>query len=312
MSSDNSTRGSLARPEQAPALVIIPYFGTFGPWFPLFLHSLACQHTLDLLLITDAACPPLPPNARRVQMTLAEVRELATARLGTRVRLSNTRKLCDLKPAYGLVFGEFARGYAYWAFGDEDVLYGDVDSLVAPHLLRELDLVVPSKTMTVGHLTLVRNAPLTNALPMGDATYQAVLASEEHWAYDESSWARGTDSSSFTRVVKDAETRGALRVHWGFSKRGDVPCRGVSYVYDGIGIHENDGSEVTYYHWGRFRGLGHAFPTMEQAGAGFAFDRYGFFRRDLGPVRQRVRRVLGSSRELAGQIGQRLGRHRPR
>jgi hypothetical protein len=44
------------------ALLILPYFGSFGPWFPLYLHSLANQHTLDLLLLSDTEPPPLPPN----------------------------------------------------------------------------------------------------------------------------------------------------------------------------------------------------------------------------------------------------------
>lgn len=288
--------------ERAKALVIIPYFGKFGPWFPLYLHSLACQHTLDLLLITDASTPPLPANARRVDMTLADVRDLATARLGTAVLLSRVRKLCDLRPAYGLVFEEFTRGYDYWAFGDEDVLYGDLDRLLAPHFQGEPDLIVPSRTMTIGHLTLVRNAPRTNELAMHDPDYPAVLASDEHWAYDESSWARREDCSSFTRTVKEAEARGELSVHWGFSKRGSIPWPGRSYTYDGRAIRENDGAEITYYHWARFRGLGYTFPTIQQARVGFAFDRYGFYDRDLSPARNAMRRAAGYGRKLASGV----------
>ena len=95
------------------ALLILPYFGAFGPWFPLYLHSLANQRTLDLLLLSDTEPPELPPNARRIDMTFDQVRVLATARLGTPVRLQRTRNICDLKPAFGMVFEEFTRGYPY-------------------------------------------------------------------------------------------------------------------------------------------------------------------------------------------------------
>lgn len=44
------------------ALLLLPYFGTFGPWFPLFLHSVANQHTLDVLLLSDSE----PPELRRM------------------------------------------------------------------------------------------------------------------------------------------------------------------------------------------------------------------------------------------------------
>ena len=70
------------------ALLILPYFGSFGPWFPLYLHSLAGQHTLDLLLLTDGTPPQLPANARRVDMTFDQFRERANARLGTPVLLT--------------------------------------------------------------------------------------------------------------------------------------------------------------------------------------------------------------------------------
>ena len=91
-------------------LLILPYFGCFGPWFPLYLHGLARQHTIDLLLLSDAAPPALPPNARRVEMTFDQLREVATAKLGTPVRLHRLRNICDLKPAYGIVFEDFIRG----------------------------------------------------------------------------------------------------------------------------------------------------------------------------------------------------------
>ena len=67
-----------------------------------------------------------------------------TRKLATSVRLHRLRNICDLKPAYGLIFGEFAHGYEYWAFSDEDVLYGDVYGLLGPHLDGTTDQVVRS------------------------------------------------------------------------------------------------------------------------------------------------------------------------
>ena len=55
------------------ALLILPYSGSFGPWFPLYLHSLANQHTLDLLLLSDTVPPGLPSNVRHVPMTFDEI-----------------------------------------------------------------------------------------------------------------------------------------------------------------------------------------------------------------------------------------------
>ena len=298
------------------ALLILPYFGAFGPWFPLYLHSLGKQRTLDLLLLSDVDPPELPPNARRVEMTFDQVRELATARLGTPVRLQRTRNLCDLKPAFGMVFEEFTQGYPYWAFGDEDVLYGDVDRMLAPLLDGTTDLVVPGTNSakmqgsTQGHLTVLKNGRRTNELAINDPAYKDVLVSHEHWAYDETSWRYGGEISSFAAIVKAAEARGDLSIRWGLPTVTHVPRRGRWYVYDGRSIHEDNGREIFYYHWGNMRHRNIHWPSPAEAAHGFAFDRYGFYDPELRAARLEVRRCVGRVRELATDARRRLRKWR--
>jgi hypothetical protein len=288
------------------AVLILPYFGTFGPWVPLYLHSLANQQTLDLLLLADTKPPELPHNVRWVEMTFDQLRALAIEKLGTPVRLHRIRNLCDVRPAYGLVFAEFIDGYDYWGFGDEDVLYGDLDAMLAPHLDGTADLVVPGVTGKSGHLTLVKNAPRTNELAMKDPAYKDVLVSHEHWAYDETSWRWGTDISSFHKIVTEAESRGELSIRRGLPRVVNVPRRGRSYVYDGRKLREDTGNELLYYHWGRMRHLDVRWPSADEARRGFAFDRYGFYDPAIGPVRLIARRSVGRVRELATDTRRRL------
>jgi hypothetical protein len=293
-------------PRRGKALLILPYFGSFGPWFPLYLHSLANQHTLDLLLLSDTRPPGLPANARHVDMTFDRVRQMATTRLGTPVRLHSTRNICDLRPAYGLVFEEFTRGYDYWAFGDEDVLYGDTDGMLAPQLDGIADLVSPGTNGKSGHLTVVRNHPRTNELAMRDPAYKEVLESREHWAYDETSWRCGTEISSFHTIVTAAEALGELSVRRGLPRVVNVPQPGRSFVYDAGRLHEDNGRELLYYHWGRMRHRNIRWPDAEQARRGFVFDRYGFYDPKLGPARLVARRSTGRVRELAAITRRRL------
>ena len=310
-----SWEGEYAVP-RGKALLILPYFGAFGPWFPLYLHSLANQRTLDLLLLSDVEPPELPPNSRRIDMTFDQVRELATARLGTAVRLERTRNICDLKPAFGMVFEEFTRGYAYWAFGDEDVLYGDVDRMLAPHLDGNVDLVVPGTNSArmqgciQGHLTVLRNDPRTNELAIRDPAFKDVLASHEHWAYDETSWRYGGEISSFTKIVKQAEARGDLSIRWGIPTITHLPRRGRWYAYDGRSLREDNGNEILYYHWGRMRHRQVQWPSPDVAKHGFGFDRYGFYDSGLGAARLGLRRAVGRVRELTNDARPTLSRWR--
>jgi hypothetical protein len=301
-----ATTATSGTTRRGKALLILPYFGSFGPWFPLYLYSLANQTTLDVLLLTDTPPTRLPANVRRVEMTFDQLRERTRARLSTAVSLHRMRNICDLRPAYGLIFEEFVRGYEYWGFGDEDVLYGDVDGMLAPHLDGTVDIVSPGTNGKSGHLTLVRNVPRTNELALRDPAFKEVLVSSEHWAYDETSWRRGADSSSFYALMKAAEARGELRLHQGLARRVNVPDPGRWYVYDGRRLRADDGTELLYYHWGRMRHLNLRWPDAEEARRGFAFDRYGFYDPQLGPARLVVRRSLGRARELASQARRRL------
>jgi hypothetical protein len=288
------------------ALLILPYFGRFGPWFPLYLQSLGKQQTLDLLLLSDSRPPDLPKNARHVAMTFDRLRELANARLATPVHLHRMRNICDLRPAYGLVFEEYTRGYAYWAYGDEDVLYGDLDRMLAPQLDGTADLVIPGITGKSGHLTLLKNGPRTNELAMSDPAYKDVLVSREHWAYDETSWRCGSDISSFHQIVTAAEARGELSVRRGLPRVVNVPRPGRWYVYDGRSLREDTGTELLYYHWGRMRHRTVRWPDGDEARKGFAFDQYGFYDPQLGRARLVVRQGVGRARELAGHARRRL------
>ena len=42
--------------------------------------------------------------------------------------IRNPRQLVEFKPAIGVVFQEYLRNYSHWAFGDFDILMGDMNS----------------------------------------------------------------------------------------------------------------------------------------------------------------------------------------
>jgi hypothetical protein len=137
-----------------------------------------------------------------------------------------------------------------------------------------------------------------------------VLVSREHWAYDETSWRRGSDISSFHAIVSAAEARHELSIRRGLPRAVNVPPPGRWYVYDGRRLYEDTGREILYYHWGRMRHRRVRWPDAEQARDGFAFDRYGFYDPQLGPARLVARQSLGRARELTGVARNRLSESR--
>lgn len=145
----------------------------------------------------------------------------------------------------------------------------------------------------------------------GVSRYADVLASHEHWAYDETSWRWGGEISSFHQIMTAAEARGELSIRWDIPRVTGIPPRGRWFVYDGRSIHDDTAKEILYYHWGRMRHRRLSWPGPQDATAGFAFDRYGFYDSALNPARLATRHRMGRLRELAGGARQWLRQWRP-
>lgn len=165
--------------------LIIPYFGKFPDYFPLFLNS--CRHnpTIDWLLVTDAAeAHDYPKNVRVIPMTFSELRERIQSRFDFEISLKSPYKLCDYKPAYGYLFQEWLDGYDFWGHCDMDLLFGDLRAFFPDDVLEQYD-----KFGHLGHLTLYRNCKAVNTAFMaevdGTRRYPEVLSGGNIYVFDE-------------------------------------------------------------------------------------------------------------------------------
>lgn len=83
-------------------VLILPYFGKFNNYFPLFLKSCGYNPSYDFLIFTDNTdFYNYPQNVHVVPMTLNEFRANASQKLGFEPCIPTAYKLCDFKPAYG-------------------------------------------------------------------------------------------------------------------------------------------------------------------------------------------------------------------
>lgn len=164
------------------------YFGKLRNDFPLWLQSCKYNPTIDFLLVTDQSLDEydVPPNVHAVKSTLEDVTKLASSKLEMKVCIPHPYKLCDFKPAYGLIFADYIKGYEYWGECDFDLMFGDLRSIFTQYSYREYD-----HFLTQGHLSLYRNTPEVNeryklsGSKVGD--YKRVFTSEKNFAFDENS-----------------------------------------------------------------------------------------------------------------------------
>lgn len=166
--------------------IVVPYFGAAPAWLPFFLASCATNPAFDWILFTDFDLPDAPPNVTHVQLSLDEYVALCEERLS--IDLSAARndpyKLTDLKPVIGYVHEERLAGYDYWAWGDLDVVYGDLEESFKDQL-GTYDVISCHTYLLSGHLAFFRNTKSMRGLFSGFPNWRGAMTSSVHHAFDE-------------------------------------------------------------------------------------------------------------------------------
>lgn len=138
-------------------LIILPYFGRFPSYFPLFLKSCAANPTITWLLVTDQPTNRInkPRNFIVEKMAFKEIQTTAARLFGKAP--DTPYSLCKYKVVYHELFQDAVAGYDFWGFCDCDLIFGDLRYFITNEVLGSYD-----KISWRGHLTLFKNSPQVN------------------------------------------------------------------------------------------------------------------------------------------------------
>eukprot|EP01027_Heterolobosea_sp_BB2_P007641 GEZU01011349.1.p1 GENE.GEZU01011349.1~~GEZU01011349.1.p1 ORF type:complete len:396 (+),score=64.07 GEZU01011349.1:284-1471(+) len=151
-----------------------PFAGSPPPWIGYFLES--CRHNADMADFLFFVSPSflekvkeivgsdpdaIPPNVKfhtifSDKNTLADIGQYFAKKLGISTNFVLPSKLCDFKPALGLIFREYLEEratttggdhftYTHWGFGDIDLVFGDLSRFILNEHL------VPPKPASSGY-----------------------------------------------------------------------------------------------------------------------------------------------------------------
>ena len=164
-------------------LVIIPYFGSLPPLFKFWLQSAYNNPQFNFLIITDQKLHTVA-NVKVLEMSFSELKDKISQLFRFSLSLESPYKLCDFKPAYGLIFKEYIQGYDFWGFGDIDLVYGNLHTFVTEDILERYTVI-----SGWGHLTLYKNNKKCNTFFMrkepGFLDYKTVFSTSKNCAFDE-------------------------------------------------------------------------------------------------------------------------------
>jgi hypothetical protein len=210
--------------------VIICYMGKLPWYFDYFVHSCIYNPTIDVYVITDDTSYPkrLPANVRIIYKTLADISAIATITLEIPVEIKAPYKLCDFKPAYGVLFPDLIKDYDFWGIGDIDVIFGDIRKFITDEVLDSHDVISVRDDYVTGSFSLFRNNERTNNLFKHSKDYKKVFTSNTHYCFDETNFKHKDfetglhysditcDIESMTHVVRRLEEENYLKAYFDF------------------------------------------------------------------------------------------------
>lgn len=224
--------------ENNSIIVLICYYGKFPWYFPFFIHSCEFNPSIDFLIFSDNSYTgDIPANVKIVNKSIEDLKRLASKKLGFEVNIDFPYKLCDFKPAYGVIFSEYIKGYIFWAQSDIDIIFGDIRKFMTADFLERYDFISLRHDYTTGCFALYRNNDLMNTIFTRSKDYKEVFSSSPHFCFDECNFVQDeltagksifeleTAIESFTHIIKRAELANEIRCHFDFILMEGLPGR---------------------------------------------------------------------------------------
>ena len=137
-------------------IIIIPYFGKLPEIYAFWRQSALNNPSIDFLFVADSYIEQTE-NIKVLNITFEQLKNYMQNFFDFTITLPSPYKLCDFRPAYGDVFGDYIKGYDFWGWGDIDLIYGDLRYFFTDEILSMYDVI-----SGWGHLTLYRNNDFCN------------------------------------------------------------------------------------------------------------------------------------------------------
>ena len=203
--------------------LIIPYFGKFPEWMPLYLYSCSKQKNIDFLYFTDCEIPKrIYDNTKFIKTSFDAYCQKVSTKLDIDFRPTASYKLCDLKPFYGIIHKDDLENYDWWGFGDLDLIYGDLSLLLNAYNLAHYDLLTTHIDKIAGHFTVVRKSSEYTHIPLQIPHWQEKLMLDRHVFLDETEYAE---------LVKPWKVKKMNRIDFHFLEKHTNPNKKFWYYY---------------------------------------------------------------------------------
>ncbi|WOO40807.1 DUF6625 family protein [Rubellicoccus peritrichatus] len=215
-----------------------------GPW-PIWTQAwlLSCYHnpTINWLVF----CEEPPPNAKDypnvsfIPISNAEFENRASKILGFDCKIPRAHKICDYRPLYGLIFEEELKGFDFWGWGDNDIIWGDIRKFITEERLTKYDILTGLRCCIAGQFTIIRNTRKTNFLWQKVPEYKEKLLGSDKSA--------NVCERGINEVLLPIEKSGDIKVWRRQLQTTDIYCE--PWDKWALQVEAEDPSEDLSYRW---------------------------------------------------------------
>jgi hypothetical protein len=242
------------------ACIIIPYYGKWPPFLNLFLTSCSFNPELTILIFSDLEPPVVyPDNVKFISYNFSLIKSSLDEILHYESALTTPYKLCDVRPAYGLIFKDFIKEFDFWGWGDIDLIFGCVKDFGLSELMHKYDVISFKENWVSGSFCLVRNTAYINRLFYSSKDLKLIYTSPAHMCFDEISfcWEEAKRNpidqikfphDNFTRIVTEAARAGHINSFFGNLIKESIPDDDFLIWHNGR-LSDNYGKAYLHYHF---------------------------------------------------------------
>lgn len=166
--------------------IILVYFGNTPNYFQIFLRSCLLNSDFDFHFFGDVFSDKQDNNLFFHRFSFPAFKQRLRDLLGFEPSLETPYKICDFRPLFGLIFGEYISAYDFWAFCDCDLVFGRLSHFLSDDLFTKYE-----KILTRGHLSFFKNNDEMNYLWKHQVSinepyyYELVFRDSKNHSFDE-------------------------------------------------------------------------------------------------------------------------------
>jgi hypothetical protein len=201
--------------------------------------------------------------------------------------LTTPYKLCDIRPAYGLIFEDFIKEFEFWGWGDIDLIFGSVKEFDLNYLFGKYDVISFRKRWLSGSFCLIKNNDILNRLFLTSKDIRKIFSSPVYLGFDEISlcWEQIRNvpfdemkwpNDNFTRIVAEA-SKTSITVYFNDHIKESIPVSDYLVWHNGR-ITDKSGKPYSHYHFiTEKRQPYFTYPNWDIIPEKFYINRVGFY-----------------------------------